>query len=71
MEIPDFCVAITGGDAANSLSMHTDKTTMTPGDAFFTMSNGGVCDRPLTNLKDWYDVPFAHYCIDVDIAPPP
>lgn len=72
VETPDFCISVAGGDpTSTSLSLRTDPHTMTPGDAFFTMDNDtGVCDVLLTNLKDHYKAPFAHYCIDADITPP-
>lgn len=66
----DFCVRIAGGGSTSTLALNTDHAGMVPGDAFVTMDDpGDFCDTPLTNLRDMYDAPSAHYCIDVDIAP--
>ncbi|MCY1057485.1 hypothetical protein [Nannocystis sp. SCPEA4] len=70
LDSPEFCVRIAAGDADTTLALNTDHDGMASGSAYVTIDDpGDFCDTPLTDLRDWYDEPFAHYCIDVDIAP--
>ncbi|MFY0531873.1 hypothetical protein [Nannocystis pusilla] len=44
---------------------------MAPGDGLVAIDDpGDFCDSPLTNLREWYDSPFAHFCLDVDLDSP-
>ncbi|WAS99345.1 hypothetical protein [Nannocystis punicea] len=71
LDIQDFCLRITGGGANSTLVLHADHEGMAPGDGFVAIDDpGDFCDTPLTNLRDWYDSPVAHFCLDVDIGPP-
>ncbi|MCY0993355.1 hypothetical protein OV203_39830 [Nannocystis sp. ILAH1] len=71
LDIQDFCLRITGGGATSTLVLNTDHEGMAPGDGLVAIDDpGDFCDSPLTNLREWYDSPFAHFCLDVDIDSP-
>lgn len=68
----DFCVSVEGGNGSDqTLALWTDTITQAPGEAFVEMESAGLgCDYDLTRLTKWYNIDFAHYCVDVDIGPP-
>ncbi|HRI06217.1 MAG TPA: hypothetical protein PKW35_00300 [Nannocystaceae bacterium] len=67
----DFCVSIEGGNGQSTLVLFTETSTVDPADAFVTIDDpGNDCDTTMVNLKQWYMLPSAHYCIDVSVAPP-
>ncbi|WP_096332946.1 hypothetical protein [Nannocystis exedens] len=71
LDIQDFCLRITGGGPSSTLVLNTDHEGMAPGDGLVAIDDpGDFCDTPLTNLREWYDEPFAHFCLDVDLGSP-